>query len=812
MIQAISWWAAVQLLGLITLPLSLRVFKSLPDRGYALSKILGLVLFSYVIWISASARLLPANRATMIFLLLAFSAIFVFWLISHPAEIAGQLKKRLSVIIATEVIFLAAFAVWAIVRSYAPAIASTEKPMDFAFLNSILRSSYMPPPDPWLSGLSLNNYYFGHFIAAVLTKLTNVPASVGFNLIIALSFGLAAIGVFSLVYNLVVRSEGEGTGKKAIAFGLLGIVLFLVASNLEGILELFYSRGVGSPEFWQWTGIKGLTQPNVSNNWYPTEHFFFWRATRVIDTVVDGRSLDYTITEFPFFSFLLADMHAHLLAIPFVLMSLGFSMNVLFTREPMSLQWLGRNAWTMVIMTVGLGSLGVIHSWDLPTYAGILVAAVFLQSYLAPPPATPKLATPPGKAEAMRYTPLGAKWLPPLVISGIVLIGVFFYYFPYYAASRPPVTGVLPWLGPGTRPLYWLILYGLFAVVLVPAALIEARSLKKKGSQASRLLAFLGPLLLGPLVIWTLLMMVIGSPAPTSLALAVFTRWRNLLPVFLFLLLVVWLVIVKARKIKEDSPWGLGGLFVAVLVLGATLIIYGTELFYVRDVLFGNRMNTIFRFHYQVWLLLAVAAAYGIYYMASRSRHSRAGGNPQVSNLARLRKYAWTAWVAVTVLLLAGSLYYPVAASLNYVKFNTKPTLDGLAFLSPPEKEALAWLKNNTPEGAVIAEAFGNDYSEAGRISQRTGIPTIIESAEHQKIWRGADEDFKGRPEDVEAIFRSGNPQQVSALLAKYRVVLIYVGDLERRQYGDQVVTRFNSVADVVFRNQAAAIYRVRGR
>ncbi|MBI2934830.1 MAG: hypothetical protein HYY29_04590 [Chloroflexi bacterium] len=723
-------------------------------------------------------------------------------------------------VLAVEVIFAAAFALWAVVRSYAPAITATEKPMDLAFLNSILRASYLPPPDPWLSGFSLNNYYFGHFMVALLSKLTGVPAGTAYNLAVAIFFGLSAIGIFGLVYNLVARSSGDEAQRKAIGFGLLGILFFLIASNLEGIVEFFYARGAGSPEFWKWVDIKGLNQPYASARWYPTEHWFFWRATRVIDTVVGGQSLDYTITEFPFFSFLLADMHAHLLAIPFVLMALGFTMNTLFTREPMGFRWLLRNPWELLVVIIGLGSLGVIHSWDLPTYAGIFVAAVFIQHYLAPAGGirgravtahplpregtsllpSPELPVVPVSA-ARRLT--GLPLLAPVVISLIVLAGVFFYYLPFYSAFQRPVTGVLPWIGPPTRSVYWLVLYGLFALIILPALIVEAASLKKDGQGAAKTLALLAPVMLGPLVIWTLLMMVVGpvTAGPASAASGIAIRWRNLIPFVLLALGALWVVIIRSKKVRQDSPWGLGSLYVALLLLAAILIIYGTELFFIKDVLFGNRMNTIFRFHYQVWLLLSVAAAFGVYYISARGR-----------GLTAPWRISQIAWLAVTAVVFLGALYYPAAAASNYLNFKASRTLDGLAFVAPPERDALEWLRKNVPEGSVIAEAFGGDYTEAGRVAARTGIPTIIEWAEHQKIWRGADQDFKDRPRDVEAIFRSANVSQVRSLLAKYGVSYIYVGGFERQQYGDQVSTRFNGVADIVFRNQAATVYRVRAQ
>ncbi len=781
MLQVVSWWAAVQALGLLALPLSLKVFRNLPDRGYAFSKILGLLCFSYVVWLSASARLLPNHRLTMIFFLLAFSGLFVLWLRRHPDAITEQLKDHRPAILAVEIVFLSAFVLWALVRSYSPAIVATEKPMDFAFLNSVLRASYFPPPDPWLSGFSLNYYYFGHFIVALLTKLTGVPSTVGFNLAVALFFALVAIGVFSLIYNLIC-AKGQGNRGKAIVFGLVGIMFLLVVSNLEGILEILYSRGIGLLEFWQWLNIKGLTHPYVSSQWYPTEHWWWWRATRVIDTFANEQSLDYTITEFPFFSFLLADMHTHVLALPSALMALALSINVLLSREPIGLNWAKRNPVELVIVMIGLGSLGAMHTWDLPSYTAIFITCLFLQSYLV-------------RSSPHRW------WSTPALMSVVIVAGTVFYYLPFYASFQRPITGILPWLGSGTRPVYWVILYGLFGFIVVTMTLVEAVSRATKSIGQLKALTIVILLLLAPLVVWTLIKMVPAAltPEPFAALSPIAARWRNLLPTILLQLLLFWIIITKARKANEDNDQGPAELYVFVLVLAATLLLYGTELFFVRDVLFGNRINTVFRLHYQAWILLSVAATYGLYYLSSLVRTT---SFPQ--------RFGRTVWWGITILLIAGSLLYPVTATINRSNFSAKPTLDGLAFLTYPEREAIKWLRENTPEKAVLLEAAGGTYTEGGRISEWTGIPTVLAWPQHETMWRGSDENFRDRPRDIETIFLSANMQEVKLLLMKYRITFIYIGNLEQQMYGEQARTRFSGLADIAFQNQAATILRVR--
>jgi uncharacterized membrane protein len=175
--------------------------------------------------------------------------------------------------------------------------------MDFAFLNAILQSQHFPPEDPWLSGHTISYYYFGHFMMALLIKLTSLSSPVGYNIAVSFIPALLAVASFGLLFNLVQLSGGGL--KTSLGFGLVAPALLILTGNLEGILELIHSQGWGSDGFWSWAGIKGLD--GVSNSTatvFPKQPWWWWRATRVIDTVVDGQSLDYTITEFPFFSFL----------------------------------------------------------------------------------------------------------------------------------------------------------------------------------------------------------------------------------------------------------------------------------------------------------------------------------------------------------------------------------------------------------------------------------------------------------------------------------------------------------------------------
>ncbi len=760
------WWVTIELLGFIALPVTLILFKRLPDRGYAFGKVLSILIVSYLIWLAASLHILPNSQWAIILViaLLALGSLFLF--IRRRRQIASFISENRRVIIATEAIFLIFFVIWVVVRAYNPEIMYTEKPMDFAFLNAILRSDYFPPLDPWLSGHHLNNYYFGHMIMATLTKFTGIPSAITFNLSLALIFALASIGVFSIVYNLVRLSRGGF--KTALGFGLVAAGFLVVLGNLEGVLELLYAHGLGGEGFWEWVGINGLSSPYHSAHWYPTEFWWWWHATRMIQTTVGGVCLDYTITEFPIFTFILGDLHANLMSLPFVLLCLALSLNILTTKESLGLAWLRRNILPFVIMIVCLGALGPIHTWDLPIYVFIFIGAILIQTRLS-------------KGEARWWKGWG-------VLSLLTVVGVFLFYVPFYLNFQNSVSGVLPWLGPNTRLFYYLLIWGLFLFIGVSFALVQIRSGLR--SVSWRRVCLISLAVLSPWVVWAIVVLATGGGS------SVWGKLGHIAPLLIVLAIIMLIAIRKIARADTDER---SVLFALLLFFAALLLTVGCELFYVRDV-FGDRMNTVFRFYYQAWVLLSVASAFALYYLYRHWRVSRFA--------TRLARFGWCGFL---VILVIGSLIYPIAATWSKNDaFSRSPTLDGLGWLQsshPEEWEAVSWLNSNVEGAPVIVEAPGSCYTEHGRVSVYTGLPTVLGWEHHEWVWRGSDRDYKGRREDVDQIYTSGDLDQVEALLEKYDVTYVYIGRLEREMYGTEVGEKFKNLMDVAFENEGVIIY-----
>jgi len=782
LIDVFIWWLTVELLGFIALPVTFSLFKGLPDRGYAFGKVLAILIVSYILWLAASAHILPNTRWAIILIIALLAVGSLFLLMRRRRQIASFISENRGVIIATEAIFLLSFVLLVVVRAYNPDILFGEKPMDFAFLNGILRSQYFPPLDPWLSGYSISYYYFGYVMMATLTKLTGIAPSVSFNLSLALIFALAAIGAFSLVYNLVRLSRGGF--KAALGFGLVAVGFLLILGNLEGVLELFHAHGAGGEGFWGWVGIAGLDHPYNSAHWYPTDHWWWWRSTRVINTIVNGASLDYTITEFPSFSFLFADLHPHLMALPFVLLNLGFCLEIMSSSASLGLGWLRRNWPKFLVFAISLGALGFLNSWDLPTYIFLFALVALIGAYLAR-----------GNIDLRLLVDVG------LFCVALVACAVLFY-LPFYLGLETQVRGMAPVGDVDTRPFHFFIIWGLFIFITISFILAQGWGVLKRRdfSRWGLLGAILVPLL--PLAIWVVWELAMGAGF-----LSILEKFGHVLPLLLVLWLVLLTIIRKSQSIgKLDNKGEKASLFVLVLLFTGFLLLMGCELFFIRDLFYPWRMNTVFKFYYQAWLLLAIASAFILYFVSSRWRPA-----------TLLRKLSVASWWVVCVVLVAGSLIYPVAATITFTDgFRGdvgEPTLDGLAFVqrsNPSEYEAIAWLNSEVDGAPVIVEATGGWFTDYYRVSARTGLPTILGCPGHERQWRGSDILFQGREDDINLIYESEDINEVQELLEKYEVTYVYVGHLEREQYGDEVAEKFADFMDVAFENEGVTIFKVR--
>ena len=347
-----SWWFLVFVLGTTFLPLTFFFFKKFFDSGYIFAKILSFLLITWSVWLLGSLKILPFNQNTVL-------GIVFFWLIvnliiNRLVKPQFQFKKIIlankRIFLIEELLFLLAFLIWAFVRSCQPDIQGLEKFMDYGFINSILKSQFFPPTDMWLAGQTINYYYFGHLVAAVLTKIANFDSSITYNLILATIFGLNIVAGFSIGANLIFFWLKE---KKDLAANfklvLIGGFLTTLLLNIGGNLHPFY---------W-FLGHKF----SFAQYWYPD-------ATRFI--VEKFGAADNTIHEFPIYSYVVADLHGHLLNLPFVLLFIGFLLKTIKDKILKIADFL--------ILSLILAVMYMSNAWDLPIYllfTGLVVLYIY---------------------------------------------------------------------------------------------------------------------------------------------------------------------------------------------------------------------------------------------------------------------------------------------------------------------------------------------------------------------------------------------------------------------------------------------------
>ena len=786
MLNVLLWLVTVEIIGIAVFPLAYFLLPRLSDRGYGLSKPLGILLIGYAAWILSVLHLVPSVRITLVGLVLLVAASSGALAYLHREELTAFVKRRWRLIAVTEIVFLLFFLGWVLFRSYDPAINHTEQPMDFAFLNASLESAFGQPEDPWLRGEPISYYYFSYWMMGVVSELSGVASNFSFNLSLALVPAMAAAAVLCLVASMV--RYDRGSLDTAVISGIGAGLLLVVVSNLEGVLEFMYANSIGSQGFYDWVGIQGLDGPTdtPTDSWNPNEFWWWFRATRVINTFVGGNEIDYTIHEFPFFSFMLGDLHPHVSAIPFALLAAGFALNF-FRSDMIDLRRIGPWGFaTIAAMAVSLGGLAFTNMWDLPTYAALLVGVAALKAY-------PGRWSEGGDGESSGSV-VARVGLAVVQVPLIVVALSFVLYLPYYLGFTSSVQGIGAVATP-SRYFHLFLVWGTLLVFVVPF-IVACFWQTIVGPDWRRMTAISLAVAFLPFLLWILVRL--QSPTPTVGSLSQFI---HILPLALLIGMAAWSAI---HETKLRGPTGRG----FALALGALglLLIMGPELMYVDDFFDDprQRMNTVFKLYYQAWVLLAAVSGYSIYFWLSL--------RPRVTG--RLRSLS-TVWATAAIILVVCGLYYPAAAAATKVEeggFASNPTLDGLAYVRdsrPAEYAAIEFIKNNLPEDAAILESVG-EWSEAGLISRSTGLPTVFNWPGHEIQWRGSNDAIGGRQSDVAAIYTTSDPELARNLLLKYDVNYVYVGPREQLAHDGPGLDKFPNFMDTLFQRDDVTIYRLR--
>ena len=780
-----QWWSALFLVGVAAYPLTKRLFNSRSgdwyDKGYLFSKAVGMATVSYIVFFFGTLRIIPF---TMTSIIIALFEVFTLGLLLHTFSKKSEMKvkrhtrkesllwtllkdkKRMQLLVCVfleEVFFFLALLSWAFVKAHEPDIHGLEKFMDFGFMQTLYNSYFFPAPDMWWSGGLINYYYFGHLVTAVLTKLSGLDLSVTFNLMLATLFALTLTMSFSIGYQLSVISShmSDVSHKqsdvrwrlrlKALLSGLLTSFLVTFAGNMQTLYAF----------------TKGYTGENVVPFWtivWSFQEFFskvgeginrYWYANAT-------RFIPFTIHEFPSYSFVVSDVHGHVLSIPFVLLAIGILIMVFGqgTQDRTMFQFslIPRRVGAFKLHTfirshiLFVGKYGTVRSLQL-VFFGFLVGILLMTNALGGP------------------------------IYGLLFACLLAVYVKF-----------------DVKRMYPIMLVAIVSCITVVPFLIHFKSFAN-GVGVNCPPAFLANTKIGPFLFE-------GVEKCQKSPL-----WMMTLLWGFFWFTGVWLFVRKIWN-KERYNGNINRILKVFFLYSLVLIII-PEFVYVKDIYPAHfRSNTMFKLGYEAFIMWSIIAAYVIVYFISNL----------ISHIHTKKAQLGHKTLGILFLFcLLPQLFlvsiYPIFSIRSYFgELKTYKGLSGTTWLQrdyPDDYKAILWLRTQIRTGNFIVhnesiiEADGESYTDYNHVSAFSGVPTLVGWAVHEWLWRGTYDTVFPRREEVKTVYVSTDPKEVQAILAKYNVRYVVIGKLEREKYPSLEEGNIASFGRRVFQSGDTALYEM---
>jgi YYY domain-containing protein len=768
----IIWYVFIFFLGLAVYPLTRLAMPGLADKGYPLSRALGLVLFGYLAWVGGSVGI-PYTRITIavVFALIVLAGGLLAYYQREELRQEWQTNRKYFLMI--EGLFLAFFVIDLIIRIGNPELwhpaKGGERPMDFSYFNAVLKSTVFPPYDPWFAGGYINYYYYGFVLVGTPVKLLGIVPSIAYNFLLPTLFAIVGICAFSLGWNLVESRRSNSDQNRQPTFDL-GLIAGLAASALTlllgnlGTIQMTYQKlqelgaqGTFSweptiPIFQRWSWalqgflltLKGNVLPWGPGDWY-------WNPSRVVPPLGGNE-----ITEFPLFTFIYSDLHAHMIAIPLALLAISWALAMVLNHA----HWKSPLSAVLGIVLGGL-IIGVFYPANLSdTYTYLLIGIIAI-GYTV-----------------FRYAPTSSiVYRALLAIGAVVLLYLLsqYLYEPYRAAYAQAYSNLDPWKGPFTPIWSYLTHWLVFLFIVVAWMGWETREwMATTPVSALRKLKRYALLIEGAIVVFVLALLVLQY-------LGTSVGW-------IALPIAAWAAVLLLRQNQPDAK-----LFVLFLIGTAMLITIVVEVVVVSGDI--GRQNTIFKFYMQAWILLAVSAAAAFAWT--------------LPGFSRWLPGWRVFWQVVMMFLIAGAASFTIMGTVGKIRdrwiVEAPRVLDSMTFMEyahyddfgqrldlSEDYRAIRWLQDNVQGSPVIVEANCSEYRWCTRMTIYTGLPGVVGWNWHQRQQRVFTSTWvEARVAEVGNFYNALDEQSMNEFLKKYDVRYIVVGQLEYAAYSPEGIAKF---------------------
>ena len=736
----LQWWITITCIGIIFMPITSLVFGRFHDKGYLFSKPIGLAITGYIMWFLSSLHILKFTAISCVICAgigLVANGIILFLRNKYQKnEVAKNLnreesflslEKLLDTILGEELLFFGLFLLFIYIRGFKPEAYGTEKFMDYGFMTSMMRSEYMPPQDFWFSGTSLNYYYVGQYLATFLTKLSFVKVYHGYNLMLMMVGALAFVLSYSLVYNIVAHFMKE-RNKQGIwvptVSGFLGAAAVVLAGNMHYPTYQWFESWVR-----KFFGMEASTD----DYWFPD-------ATRFIG--YHPETNDKTIHEFPAYSFVLGDLHAHVINIMFVLTVLAVLFAWMCNRRSQKRKdvplWKDIINPAFLLVAFFIGLFHTTNFWDFPIYFVVSGAVILFTNLIV------------------------NQFRVKIVFVLTVLQGIFIFgaseltALPFTLKFDQISTNIC--LSVAHTPLNQLIiLWGLPIFMVVAFLMFMISDIYKRK--------------------------VVEYVAEQKEQAENETQ-----------------IPVETRKAKQTFDLKIADilnnlttsdLFIITIGLCAIGLVLIPELVYVQDIYSGDykRANTMFKLTYQAFIMFGITFGYILLRLLRFGTTKR---QKKVAAVGMLLFLLTVCYIQNAVNAWYGNIFKPS-------EYKGMDATEFMETTMPDDDLAINWLNENVTGMPVVLEAPGDSYTDYERVSVMTGLPTILGWHTHEWLWKGDTSLLDARTSDIEKIYTSTDEAYVRELLDKYNVSYIYVGKLEQDKYTTMNHDFLKSLGEVVF-------------
>ena len=894
----ISWCLSFSVFAIVASPLSERLFPFSPDKGWLYGHALGLIATALPIWILSYLGL-PVFTPTFIrvfVIVLCTLVLFIKYrkLTAHKkdsesSEPRTKDKERETITLLNKdkdksssyklfasLIFITAFLIWTYFRSLKPEAYGLEKVMDYGYMMSLWRSKTLPAPDIWLAGKNINYYYFGHYIFTFISKLTGVNPAYSYNLSMSASFALTlslgyAVVRDALIFRLKIsdqdnitrlldsseeftraekRSENsenllisnvlvkESKNQKNLNFlrydllsnlgALLAALLLTIAGNSHAF---FYKPGQIGNSFVKYLANMGIEVGQ-------TAKFFFADSTRFIGH--NPETQDMTIHEFPYYSYIVSDLHAHMINLSFVLLFLGVLLSFIYIfrqlrlnlslntslKSELKLELTSVHQWTLAILAA---VFMMTNYWDFAIYFVIYIITIFMIN-------TASMENSGGFINFFFF-----------------LIQLSLYFIPFLSSSLTVVIKLLA-----------------FALALALSAIIYnySKSAWTKTGLAGAFMFFIAHLV-------SLTFDLKLDPMPKVISLSekhssfyqLFILW--FFHISLAIIFSIYIFISNRKQISTDFKAKKGpfkticninriDIFKLILGISAIGLIILPELVYVKDIYGGSytRANTMFKFTYQAFSLLSLLSGYFITsllqnFMPQLSKDlelktdklSNIKGKSSKTAEVKLnmpKRFSgeksnaehvlqrWNYSILPLFLILVFTLTIPFAYTNSAKDWYGDMSLTSSGDKSLEASSYYATLSINDIEQnwyglsdrlniinflndyekgqENILEAYGKSYSEYSVTSAYTGLPTVLGWETHEWLWRTNSTEESAYftvvlplQEAIDKFYNESNLGYMQDFIDKYKIKYIIVGELERIKFHTLDENIIKSLGNVIY-------------